>query len=497
MIKRLTKIREQIIAFASRSDAGAITAAIAAGLFPVLYYYNHNFFFVNSWEQLGFFLVNFLGIPIVVFVLIKGLFENVKLLKVYSKYSIPILNFITFSVLIVISTKGFHTKYLLLAIVGSVIVSYWLWKYINKIIVFQYLLVLVVAFKLVPKLYGQLTYSRDWMVQEDTIEQVQFKKTPNIYLIQADGYTSFGELKRGHYNYDNSKFEAFLKTSGFELYPEYRSNYYSTLSSNMSLFSMKHHYYNNPKKHSSEVVNARSIISGDNPVVSIFNTNNYHTSLLIEKPYLLCNRPTLYYDESNIDYSDLPYLARGFETTIDIYKDLENAIDSNASTNNFYFVQKMLPRHISAFKRNSIGKEKERNRYFKNLEAANEWLTKTVNMINSKDPNSVIIIMADHGGFVGLEYSTQCRTKQTDPDIIKSVFSSALAIKWPDANATPHIESGVNLFRVLFSYLGENDSYLDHLQDDKSFLIIDEGAPYGVYETIDNEGNVVFNKVTN
>ena len=71
-----------------------------------------------------------------------------------------------------------------------------------------------------------------------------------------------------------------------------------------------------------------------------------------------------------------------------------------------------------------------------------------------------------------------------------------LAIKWPDDQAPEfdnELRSNVNLFRVLISYLSEDPSYLDHLEADSSFLIINEGAPFGVYEVIDDSGAAVFN----
>ena len=62
-------------------------------------------------------------------------------------------------------------------------------------------------------------------------------------MIQPDGYVSFSELKKGYYNYDNTDFEQWLSHQGFSLHHNFRSNYYSTLSANSSLFAMKHHYY--------------------------------------------------------------------------------------------------------------------------------------------------------------------------------------------------------------------------------------------------------------
>ena len=72
-----------------------------------------------------------------------------------------------------------------------------------------------------------------------------------------------------------------------------------------------------------------------------------------------------------------------------------------------------------------------------------------------------------------------------------------IAIKWPN-NEVPEydskIKTSVNLFRVLFSYLSNDESYLGQLQDDKSYMVIKNGAPTGVYEYIDNNSEITFRK---
>lgn len=118
--------------------------------------------------------------------------------------------------------------------------------------------------------------------------------------------------------------------------------------------------------------------------------------------------------------------------------------------------------------------------------------------IIQNDPEALIMIMADHGGFVGLDYTRQIYHKTTNPDIIHSAFGSILSIRWPHGKAPEidsNLKSGVNVFRILFSYLAEDDKYLQHLQSDSSYLILKEGAESGVYEYIDTHGNMVFNKI--
>ncbi|TXE15591.1 hypothetical protein ES692_15955 [Psychroserpens burtonensis] len=73
-----------------------------------------------------------------------------------------------------------------------------------------------------------------------------------------------------------------------------------------------------------------------------------------------------------------------------------------------------------------------------------------------------------------------------------------LAIKWPE-NEVPDYKdeliTAVNLFRVLFSYLSENEDYLKALADNKSFDVVSEDASFGVYEVINENEEIVFIKV--
>ena len=492
----LNKIRHKVIAFIDSKKDIPILAALAAGLYPLIYYYNSNFTLVNSWSQFFYFVMLYLILPSITFFLCYTLIKRLGVFKKYITYLLPILNFCLFAFLIVLSTYGYRRKIIALAVLGAFILAILLRKHLKKIIVFQFILAVLVFVKLIPDFYRHITYSSAWMNQPDAIEDVVFKKRPNIYVIQPDGYANFTELRNKTYNFDNSEFESFLEDKSFKLYNNFRSNYNSTLSSNGSMFAMKHHQYNNPKPGTNEVYNSRDIIVGENPVISIFNKNNYKTSLILEKSYLLVNRPNLGYDYCNIDYSEVSYLARGFEVDKNVSDDLELAITNNTATNNFYFIEKIAPGHIPTYDWASIGKENGRLAYLKELQGANDWLKDLVERIEKHDKNSLIVIVADHGGFVGLDYTLQCKEKQTERDLVYTIFTSALAIKWP--NEAPsfdnQLKSNVNLFRVLFSYLGDDEQYLNNLQEDKSYSVIEKGAPYGVYELINEKGEVVFNK---
>ena len=496
----MEKLRIRFRVFIETNKQYPVLIAFASGLYPLLYYYNANFTLLNSWSQFVFFVTFFLVLPTVVFYLIHYIISKIKILKKHRYHIFSILSFSWFGFLLLLVTKGLKLKILAIIILLAFIFGIILRKHLNKIIVLQLVLAVFVSLKLFPDVYRILIYSEEWKKQSDDIENVKFKKRPNIYVIQPDGYANFSELKKSPYNFDNSDFERFLDYKKFKRYPNFRSNYFSTLTSNSSMFSMKHHYYSNPNKSSNEVYNSRDHIVGENSVLTILKNNDYKTFLLLHKSYLLVNRPKLAYDYCNIDYSELSFFARGFNINKAIEEELPQLIQENTSTSNFFFLEQISPGHISTRKSNSKGVEVEREIYLKNLEEANTWLKSTISTIEENDTNALIIIVADHGGFVGFNHTMESKTKQENEDLVKSIFTTAFAVKWPDGIVPEYdnkLKTNVNLFRILFTYLSGDESYLEKLQLDKSYLKIHDGATFGVYETINDNGTVVFKRLSN
>ncbi|MBU2939662.1 hypothetical protein KO494_08940 [Lacinutrix sp. C3R15] len=475
-----------------------IIAAVAAGLFPFVFYYSRNFTLINSWSQFLYFLVYFLVIPIVVFKLAYLLCNKISFFKPAKKFALPFLNFSWATYLLIHVSIGFRIKIIFISILLVLLATFLLYKYFNKVIVFQFVLAIVSAISFLNFFVFNVKNSQKWLVQPDAIEEVVFKKKPNIYLIQPDGYANISELNTGYYNFDNSQFETYLQNKDFKIYADYRSNYYSTLSSNSSLFAMKHHYHNAPVNKVTELYNARDVIVGENPVLKILKNNNYKTHLLLDKSYLLYNRPKLFYDTCNISLKELPFFSKWLAVNKDVLKDFKTNMSINKEANNFYFIEQMSPSHITNRREPGDIAKSEREKYLSKLEETNIWLKQIIDYISAKDKNSLIIIAADHGGFVGMNTTKESLVKSEERDLVYSIFTSQLAIKWPEN--TPEfdakLKTPVNLFRILFSYLSENESYLENLQEDKSYTFIEKGAPFGVYELINEKGEVVFKELS-
>ena len=484
-----------IASFLKSGNDSVLLAAIAAGLYPILFYFSTNFQLVNTWQHLLFFVLSFIGLPVLLFFMVNWLFLKVGFLKKWQRYVIPFLGVFTFLFLMKICLyAGVQKKMIFGIVLVAALLSYLLWKQYKKIIVLQLLLAIMGLISLIPVLSKQLLYDSSWTSQPDAIKEATFLKKPNVYFIQPDGYVNFSEIDKGYYKIDNTAFKKYLDSSNFKTYPNFRSNYASTLTSNSATFMMKHHYYGKGSD-ITENTNARDMIISDNTVLNLFKNNGYKTYFLAEMPYLLLNKPDIGYDVCNFKPSDVGYIGTGLGTYYDILSPLKTYTKEAINQPKFFFVEIFNPGHVHGRQQQSLGVEGERALWQETLDKANKTLVQTLAIIKENDPDALIVIMADHGGFVGMEYTLQTYTKTQDRDLIYSIFSSNLSIHWPQGDIPSYdinLKSAVNLFRILVSYLTQDTSYLEHLEDDSSYVILNKDAPQGVYKYIDTDGAIVF-----
>lgn len=256
---------------------------------------------------------------------------------------------------------------------------------------------------------------------------------------------------------------------------------------------MKHHYYNN-RISDFELYNARDMIMTKNPVLDVFKNNGYKTYYVSETDYLLYNRPKMGYDYCNIDYLDIPFITLGILELLDISTEIEATVSEVIDQPKFFFIHFLSPWHIKSKPQSSSkNKDIEREKWLTNLEIANTKLTKTIKLIKQNDNNALIVIMADHGGYFEFNYGYESEIMTQNRDLIYSVFSNQLSILWPEnkqPNFNDKFKSSVNVFRLLFSHLSEDESYGKSLQTDESYKVLRKGVAIGIYKYVDKNGNI-------
>lgn len=469
-------LKKKVNDFLSNPKDYPFLVGFTAGFYPLVFFYSNNYESINSLQHFLFFCLIFLILPSVgtyILYLIFNYFDKIKPFKRHLLFVLVIeISAVFLSQVYFMTLKK---KMLVVLFFILILVSLKLYNHYKKIIIFIVLLSVIPLCKCLNLFfYKQFNNTLDWMKQEDTIEKVKFKNTPNIYFLEPDGYAGKEAMFKSPYQYKDTIYD-WLESNSFTIYKNTKSNYPASLASNASLFAMKHHYLKNIPSSPFEMQDARSIIVGNNPVIEIFKNNKYKTFFIVEDGYFQQSFQKRNYDYYNIDNSEIPFFSNDNNAKKDVYKDLKNCLDNDKSKNQpkFYFVEKLYPHHIHF---DGSGVANERRVYLERVEVANIWLKQTIALIEKKDPSGIIVIAADHGGWVGIENTEQMFSTQ-DKALTKSIFNNLLAIKWNDDRHLEYdksLKSNVNIFRILFSYLSENKLLLKHLEEDTSYRIQQE-----------------------
>tara|TARA_R110002072_G_scaffold108026_2_gene234654 strand:+ start:53544 stop:55025 length:1482 start_codon:yes stop_codon:yes gene_type:complete len=465
------------------------------GIYPFLFYVSNNFFASNSLEHWGFFTLVFIGLPILLFTLLGFIISRFSRLQAYKKHLLFVsIIIITGFFLSYASSLLIKKKILLVVLIVSILLSIKLNDRYKKLLVLIVILSVLPFLKTSYKLYEHLSH-KEWLEQPDDIESVQFTKTPNVYMIQPDGYVGRSMMEGPLYNYKSDLYE-YLEDEGFKVYDDFRSNYPASLNSNSSLFAMRQHQFGSSLMPDFEMPDAREVISGNNPVHSIFKKNNYKTFFVAEDEYFQQNKCDQLYDYFNIDIDDVAYFSKGESVTRKVLPDVKEAFEHRTDKPSFFFIEKCLPHHVH-FYAEGDRVAKERIEYLEKIEEVNIWLKETIDFITSQDPDGIIIVLADHGGWVGMNnYKEMFSTKS--PEHINSIYSNLAAIKWNGFNEEGYDEklrTNVNMFRVLFAALSENKSYLNFMEDNSSYnLHLEKSFFNGVSKVMDDSGEVIYEK---
>lgn len=474
-----------------KDNFNPLLAGLICGFYPLVFYFSNNFSAINSWEHLGFFLLFFIGTPIVIFTIASLLFKYYKTLSKYKPNIIFVL--IIMTVATFMSQAMFLTikkKILLGLLIISVFAAWKLHSHFKKLLVIILLMSILPTINCIIKIVEH-EQKMEWAELPDAIENAKFKKTPNIYLIQPDGYVGKDMMENDLYHFNNPLY-GWLENNDFKVYDNFRSNYPASLTSNSSMFAMKQHRFGKVLFPSIDMPNSRDIIAGDNAAIATLRNNGYNNFFIVQDEYFQQNRPKVAYDYYNLNPEEIPYFSNDNNVKKVVFDDLKAALHTvNIAGPRFYFVEKLLPHHIHF----AASKEEERDTYIEKIKEVNAWLENTVNYISEKDPNAIIIISADHGGWVGLgSYAEMFSTK--DPNQIHSIYSTLAAIKWNGhlkEGMDTQLKSNVNIFRVLFSVLSENPEYLKYLEDDSSYNLQNGTFWKFVRPVIDDSGNLLLN----
>ena len=481
-----------MIEFFSRKK-GLFWIAFICGFYPLVFYCSNNFYAVNSFGHLAYFTAFFIGLSVAAFGLLEVFFAVFKKLQKFRLHAIFISVIMVTAMFMSYAIKlRLQKKVLLVILVVSILLSLKLRDRFRKIAILIGVMALLPFLNIFLKLYQQ-NKTAPWTEIAADIKDIQFVEKPNIYMIQPDGYVNETMMKGPLYKHQTQFFD-WLRVKDFTMYDGFRSNYPASIPSNASMFTMQHHYFGEVFFSELEMPMGRETISGQNTTNYVLQQNGYETHFLAQDEYFQQNMKFGEFDNYNIAMEEIPFFSRGDERVKVLHDDLSAVLQQKSTTPKFVFIEKLLPHHIHFVKQeNQI--ENERVEYIEKIEEVNEWLKVTVNMIEAADPNAVIVILADHGGWVGMTSYPDMFTTEDDANL-NSIFSAISAIKWNGhlmEGYDDNLRSTVNLFRVLFANLAKNDRYLQQMEDNSSYNLHRENSyRNSVYKVLDDQGNTTF-----
>ena len=192
--------------------------AFAAGVYPFIHYYSSNLSIADSWQQLLFIASICFIIPQIL-VYLRAFLLKIPFIKPLRPFSIGVLNSVSLFSLLGFIIFHFNKKQFLLLLIIAIVIGFVISKHIKKILVLQFLIAGISFVSLLPQLWFGINYNNsDWAQLSEDELNTKFITTPNIFVIQPDGYVNFSEVYYAPYNYDNSEFEKWLGTKKFDNY---------------------------------------------------------------------------------------------------------------------------------------------------------------------------------------------------------------------------------------------------------------------------------------
>lgn len=322
---------------------------------------------------------------------------------------------------------------------------------------------------------------------------IALKKKPNIYLYWLESYNDFDVLKKT-YNIDSSSYEKYLLDKKFIIGNNIYSSASFTLLSFTQLYSCSNGSYS-MKGNLDIGRNYRNLIGGDknNIVFRTLKKNGYKTFLLAGSYYYLYQKGE-YLDEVNMDFNNIyRFVYPIFQTknTINKFlnpegKNLGNGYNGTLSDQVKTAMQRGKASgkpYIIAFKGGADHTPSDGSYTWKNREAwissntYQDWIQKSnyeseeiINYILENDPNSLIVLLGDHGSLTYYRFPWEnsenyAKYNVLEQDVFDDMFRVLFAYRLPggEKGDISHgmYMNNVNVFTHIFAYLAENPSLLD------------------------------------
>ncbi|MAH97790.1 MAG: hypothetical protein CMA12_00365 [Euryarchaeota archaeon] len=307
--------------------------------------------------------------------------------------------------------------------------------------------------------------------------KIIYKK--NIYILVYESYSNLETLK--YYGYNNDKQIDFLTNNGFTIYHGIYSNGAKSLSSTSRILELKN------KLNKDE----RYYLNGNAFILDILKANGYETIGLFKSPYSFGSAPITwdkYYPKDDVSKIGGKTIVKAiyegyfrfdiFDDNYDYSKYL-NLRNDYLSLNNekptLFYTHNNFPGH-SQNSGKCLNNEKEN--HFKGIETANIEMKNDINTLKKSNPNSIIVILGDHGPYLTknctalLKKPVKYIKSEIDRYDIQDRYGAFLAIHWPEEINLHqnNIQIIQDIFPAILANITENEGLFEELKLERRFL---------------------------
>ncbi len=479
---------------------------IGCFLFSLLFLWKNNFF-VYTTAQYMYSTAAVICVSVILFIV------NVLLGKMINAFVGEKYKNILFSLIIALFCSVFFDIFLfhivfnsfqiLCVIFSFLIFLYFLINYKEKFL-FAFLIVLIIfsGGRFCRLLYKYTAIINREHIKIDNIVssfdiKPNFLRKPNVYFFWQESYQGYDTIKK-MYHYDNIDFMNYLKENNFMNFNNANSLHIGTLISFTDTYTMgrvEPTYLSAGQSDGFSII--REIIGGNeaNFVYKIFKDNGYYISFSVAEMSYYLHRNDKYLDEinsigRNIDlqslYNYLPIfeymkykIVMNNNLVSPFYESLLDKVKTIAGSKipQFCIIKGGATHAPVGYQFTITGREElvKSERYQKAIQQANTENMEIIDYIIKHDPNSIIILLGDHGAYSYLgakfkgnniyDVNEQEAKDVTAEDVVNDSHNVLLAIRLPNGELVDiskgNYISNINLFLHLFTYLSDDYSILE------------------------------------
>lgn len=321
----------------------------------------------------------------------------------------------------------------------------------------------------------------------------QITNKKNVYILIYESYANQETLN--HYGFDNSEQIKFLEKNNFKIYHGIYSNSALSLGTTSRILEID----NKIDK------SGRYYTSGNAFGLDIFKANGYRTSAIFKSSYFFGEWPIgwdEYTPKENVTQLGGKILTKAIfegKFRFDIFEDdydyeeyinLKNKFLKSKQKNIFFYTHNKYPGHSQ-----NSGKclPNEREIYFNRVKKANTEMKNDVKNILSNNPNSIIVLLSDHGPYLTKNCTIlkNYETNKIDRYDIQDRYGTFLSIHWPKdltkiknnlvitQDILPEILSNITNNKKIFDQLRVERKLFDNYQEIVGGVNVHDGIIVG------------------